>query len=155
MRRSSVLSITMNGRGPSLSLNPVSHRVAAMPSCCALADGERPNLLHVLWMFGEMVKWPVPEYLKRTKKSCKRYKTWYRQRWIQQRRQLASQGNMAACTSIRRQQVKANVRQCLRRRYRKTLAQQILLHENANPWGGALAILEEEELRLNVAQNVD
>ena len=71
MRRSSVLSITMNGRGPSLSLNPVSHRVAAMPSCCALADGERPNLLHVLWMFGEMVKWPVPEYLKRTKKVAR------------------------------------------------------------------------------------
>ena len=154
MRRSSVLSTTMNGRGPSWSLNPVSHRVAAMPSCCALADGELSNVLHVLWMFGAMVKWPVPEYLKRTKRSCKVYKKWYRQRWIEQRRQLAKQGNMAACTSIQRQQVKTNARQRLRRRYRKTLAQQILLHENANPWG-ALAILEEEGLRLNVVQDVD
>ena len=154
MRRSSVLSTTMNRRGPSWSPNPVSHRIAAMPSCCALADGERPNLLHCLWMFGDMIRWPVPERLKRTKQSCKHYKKWYRQRWIQQRRQLASQGNIAACLSIRRQQAKANALQRRQRLWRKTLAQQISLHENANPWG-ALAILEAEDLRLNVAQNVD
>ena len=116
--------------------------MSAKPAVADPAAVPAPQVFHHCTIFGTPTKWEIPAGLVGVPKSSGAFKRWYASKYCLARQALAARGNVKACISIKNN--KDRTRLCMKRArdYRRVLAQQRALGENADPWG-ALAALEQ------------
>ena len=123
--------------------------MSAKPAVADPAAVPAPQVFHHCTVFGTRTKWEIPADLVGLPKSSRAFKRWYTSKYRHVRQALAARGNAKACMAIKKD--KEENRLCMKRTrdYRRVLAQQIALGENADPWG-ALAALEQAHAEENL-----
>jgi hypothetical protein len=116
--------------------------MSAKPAVADPAAVPAPQVFHHCIIFGTPTKWAIPADLVGVPKSSGAFRRWYISNYLLARQSLAARGNVKACMSIKKHKDRDRLRMKRERDYRRVLAQQIALGENADPWG-ALAALEQ------------
>ena len=116
--------------------------MSAKPAVADPAAVPAPQVFHHCTIFGTPTKWAIPADLVGVPKSSGAFKRWYISKYRLVRQSLAARGNVKACMSINKEEDRKRLWNNRDRDYRRVLAQQVALGENADPWG-ALAALEQ------------
>ena len=123
--------------------------MSAKPAFADPAAVPAPQAFHHCTIFGTRTKWEIPADLVGLPKSSGAFKRWHLAKYRLARQALAARGNVKACMSIKQEKDCRRVWNKRYMDYRRVLAQQIALGENANPWG-ALAALEQAHAEENL-----
>ena len=116
--------------------------MSAKPAVADPAAVPAPQVFHHCIIYGTRTKWEIPADLVGVPKRSGAFKRWYMSNSRSVRQALAARGNVKACMAIKKDKERDRLRMKRDRDYRRVLAQQIALGENADPWG-ALAALEQ------------